>query len=217
MMEAHEEVTTMTESFGFEPGTPRERKTTVFLGDSLTEDGDWATWFPDLDAVNLGHGGDTTDDVLYRLDSVIAAAPDEVLLLIGTNDLGTRRTVEYLVRNIQSIMVDLRRDLPGARMLLQSIMPRAREFAGQIQDANIHLRQFAATVRAQYLDLWPALALPDGELNPAFSDDRLHLNDAGYQAWLSELRPALERLRDEPPMSRPIQAIRLEQYAPPAY
>lgn len=195
---------------------PREH-TTVFLGDSLIQDGDWSEWFPELNTVNLGRGGDTTAGVLARLGEVVAASPDEVLLLIGTNDLGTRQSVEHLVRNIQSIMVDLRRDLPGARMLLQSILPRGREFAEQIQEANIHLRQFAATVRAQYLDLWPVLALEDGELNPAYSQDRLHLNAAGYEAWLSELRPALERLRDEPPMSRPIQAIHLEDHPRPTY
>jgi lysophospholipase L1-like esterase len=199
------------------PGPPAaggRRETAVFLGDSFTQDGDWATWFPDLDAVNLGVSGDTTEDVLARLDAVVAAAPDEVLLLIGTNDLSIRRTVESLVRNIQTILVDLRRELPGTRLLLQSILPRGRELAAQIREANIHLRQFAATVRAQYLDLWPAMALPDGEIDPALSDDRLHLNAAGYEAWLLELRPGIERLRDEPPMSRPIQAIRVDEYAP---
>ncbi len=189
--------------------------TVLFLGDSLTAHGDWQTWFPEVQALNFGVSGNTTDDVMARLDDVVAADPDEIILLIGTNDLGTRQTVEHLVRNVQSIMVDLRRELPGARMLLQSVMPRGREFADRIQEANIHLRQFSATVHAQYLDLWPALALEDGELNPAYSDDRLHLNDAGYQAWLSELRPGLERLREEPPMSRPIQIVHVDDYARP--
>jgi lysophospholipase L1-like esterase len=197
------EVTTLTDN------------TVLFLGDSITAQGDWQTWFPEVDALNFGIPGNTTDDVVARLDSVVAADPDEIILLIGTNDFGTRQTVEHLVRNVQSIMVELRRQLPGARMLLQSVMPRGREFADRIQDANIHLRQFSATVHAQYLDLWPAMALEDGELNPAYSDDRLHLNDAGYQAWLSELRPALERLREEPPMSRPIQIIHVDDYARP--
>jgi lysophospholipase L1-like esterase len=190
-------------------------ETIVFLGDSITQGGDWGAWFPEVNAVNQGIGGDTTDDVLRRLDAVVAAAPDEILLLVGTNDLGTRQSVEHLVRNIQSIMVELRRDLPGARMLLQSILPRGREFSDRIQEANIHLRQFAATVHAQYLDLWPTFALADGELNPLYSDDRLHLNSAGYDAWLSELRPGLVRLRDMPPMTSPIQAIRVDDYARP--
>jgi lysophospholipase L1-like esterase len=190
-------------------------ETIVFLGDSITQGGDWGAWFPEQNTINYGVGGDTTDDLLRRLDAVVAAAPDEILLLIGTNDLGTRQSVEHLVRNIQSIMVQLRRDLPGARMLLQSILPRGREFCDRIQEANIHLRQFAATVRAQYLDLWPAFALEDGEINPLYSDDRLHLNAAGYEAWLSELRPGLERLRELPPMTSPIQAIRVDDYARP--
>ncbi len=190
--------------------------TVVFLGDSLTQGGDWESWFPDLNAINLGVGGNTTDDVLGRLEAVVALNPDEIVLLIGTNDLGMRRTVESLVRNIQSTLVDLRRELPGSRMLVQSIVPRGREFADRIREANIHLRQFSATVHAQFLDLWPVMALEDGELNPTFSDDRLHLNDAGYEAWLSELRPALVRLRDLPPMTSPIRAIMLDDYSRPA-
>jgi lysophospholipase L1-like esterase len=189
--------------------------TVLFLGDSITAGGDWSAWFPDVNALNFGIGGDTTDDVLERLDTVIAADPDEIIMLIGTNDFGTRQNVEHLVRNAQTILVDLRRELPGSRMLVQSVMPRGREFADRIQEANIHLRQFSATVHAQYLDLWPALALDDGEINPLYSDDRLHLTPAGYEAWLGELRPALERLRDEPPMSRPITIIHVDDYARP--
>ncbi|GAA4666106.1 GDSL-type esterase/lipase family protein [Frondihabitans cladoniiphilus] len=179
----------------------------VFLGDSITAGGDWAAWFPDDEVVNLGVNGDTTAQVQARLDAVVAEEPDSILLLIGTNDFRDRRSVEQVVRNVETILVDLRRLLPGARLLLQSIMPRQEEFAPRIHDANRHLRQFAATVRAQYLDLWPAMAVGES-LNPAFTEDGLHLTQAGYEAWLGELRPALERLRDEPPMSRPISIIR---------
>ena len=182
--------------------------TTVFLGDSITAAGRWPEWFPDRDVHNLGVNGNTTDDVIARVDAVLALNPETVVLLIGTNDLGSRRSVEHLVRNTEFLLVSLRRDLPGTRTLVQSIMPRGREFAEQIRDANRHLRQFAPTVNAQYLDLWPALAQEDGEIDPRFSADRLHLTDEGYEAWLSELRPALERLDDAPPMSRPISIIR---------
>ena len=174
----------------------QEVETVVFLGDSLTQGGDWSRWFPDVRTVNLGKSGNTSDDVLARLATVVAEKPDEILLLIGTNDLSRHDTVDHLVHNVQLILVDLRRDLPSARLLLQSIMPRGREFAEQIQMANVHLRQFTTTVSAQYLDLWLALAGEGGEINLAFSDDRLHLNGSGYAAWLAELQPALERLRN---------------------
>lgn len=191
------------------------RQTIAFFGDSITQAGRWTEWFPDVEALNLGVAGNTTDEALARLDDVVAAAPDGIVLLIGTNDLGTRQSVEHLVRNVETMCVELRRALPGSRMLVQSIMPRGREFAARIQEANIHIRQFTSTVRAQFLDLWPVLALEDGELNPAFSDDRLHLTAAGYDAWLGELRPALDRLRELPPMTTPIQTLRTDQFARP--
>lgn len=187
----------------------------AFVGDSLVREGDWASWLSHT-VHNFGVSGDTTDDVLARLDEVIDAQPEEVLLLIGTNDLGTRRTVEHLVRNIESMLIDLRRGLPDSRVLVHSILPRGPEFAHSIKDANIHLRQFSATVRAQYLDLWPALALEDGSLDPQLSHDRLHLNDEGYRAWLAELLPALERLREQPPMTSPIRVIGRDAYSRPA-
>ena len=193
-----------------------EPHTIAFVGDSLVREGDWADWLRGHTVHNFGVSGDTTDDVLARLDSVIETRPDEVLLLIGTNDLGTRQTVEHLVRNIESMLIELRRELPESRVLVQSILPRGREFARSIKDANIHLRQFSATVRAQYLDLWPTLALEDGSLNPQFSDDQLHLNAEGYQAWLAELLPALERLRERPPMTSPIRIITRDEYSRPA-
>ncbi len=195
----------MTDESSFE-----SRPSIVFLGDSITERGQWADWFPDRQTHNLGVGGSTTDDVVARLDSVVELRPEAISLLIGTNDLGTRKSVEHLVRNIEFVLVALRKALPGTRMLVQSIMPRGREFSAQIQDANRHLRQFAPSVKAQYLDLWPSFAQEDGEIDPALSDDRLHLTDEGYERWLSELRPGLERLDDAPPMSRPITIIRPE-------
>jgi len=53
------------------------------------------------------------------------------------------------------------------------------------------------------------LAQPDGEIEAAYSDDRLHLNDAAYAVWVSELKPALQFLFQCPPSSTalPIQQI----------
>lgn len=181
----------------------------VMLGDGLTAAGRWDEWFPAYDVKNLGVNGDTTDEAIARLDAIIEVQPDAVALLIGANDLGWRRSDEYVVRNIETILVTLRRRLPQTRILVQSVLPREREFAATIRSINRHLRQFAPTQHALYLDLWPVLAEPDGELSPAFSDDRLHLNDEGYAAWVGELEPALEALFAHVPTttSIPIQHV----------
>ncbi|WFR66182.1 GDSL-type esterase/lipase family protein [Curtobacterium flaccumfaciens] len=186
-----------------------ERTSVLFLGDSITAQGAWDAWLPDERTVNQGIGGDTTDGVLARLDAVVAEQPEVIVLLIGTNDFGNHRaSVEHVVRGVESILVTLRRELPGVRLLLVSILPRQAEYTAKIEEANRHLRQFVATCHAQYLDAWPALA-DDDHLDDRFTDDGLHLTDEGYRAYVAELLPALERVRELPPMSRSIQAIDL--------
>jgi len=188
-----------------------EEASTVFLGDSITALGRWEEWFPDKNPHNLGVNGDTTDAVIARLHEAIAFAPTSLALLIGTNDLAWRRSAEHIVRNIETILVTLRKELPAAQLLVQSVMPRDAGYADTVKEVNRHLWQFAPTVRAQYLDLWPALALADGSIDPQFSDDSVHLNERGYEVWVSELRGAFEKLHDVPPSSRPILLPREHQ------
>ena len=183
-------------------------ETIVFVGDSITATGRWQEWFPDANVIVEAASGDTTDKLMERLPSIVEARPDTIVLLIGANDFGANRSVENVVRSIEYFVATIRQSIPGARTLVQSIMPRGREFESYINAANRHLRQYATTLHAQYLDLWPVLAMDDGELSPEYTNDRLHLSEAGYEAWLTELRPALDRLREAPPMTQPITIIR---------
>ncbi|MEO6200072.1 MAG: GDSL-type esterase/lipase family protein [Cryobacterium sp.] len=166
----------------------------AFVGDGLTAGGRWDEWFPTYSVHNLGISADTTDEVIARTDDVVDLQPDAVVLMIGTNDLGWRRSDEYVVRNIETFLVTIRKRLPHARILVQSVLPRESDYAKTIGSINRHLRQFAPTQHALYLDLWPALAAPDGGIAPEYSDDRLHVNDAGYALWVVELGPALAAL-----------------------
>ena len=185
------EVTTMTDI-----DRSDSRPIFAFVGDSLTAGGAWQEWFPDIQAINLGVNGDTTDDVIARSDQIVEIKPAAISLLIGTNDLGTRRSVEHLVRNVELLLVSLRRDLPDTAVLVQSILPRERSYASRIKDANRHLWQFAPGAGATWLDLWPTFAEPSGQLKPEFTDDGVHLNAAGYGAWLDVLRPAIAELTE---------------------
>ena len=69
---------------------------TLFLGDSLTEYGNWRELFPGLDIKNRGIAGDTTDGVLHRLDGITALSPDKIFLMIGINDLLMGRSVKRI-------------------------------------------------------------------------------------------------------------------------
>ncbi|WP_228512459.1 GDSL-type esterase/lipase family protein [Clavibacter sp. VKM Ac-2872] len=185
---------------------PRTR-TTVLLGDSLTGDGGWGGIVPGPDGddgddgrsriVDLGRAGQTTDDVLALLPDAVAADPATVVLSCGTHDLGAaRRGPEETVRGLETILAHLRRDLPTSRIVVLSVPPRGREHAERIRIVNVHIRQYAPAVRAEHVDLWPALGFGDGELAPTLTDDRLHLNDDGAAAVRAVLAPVLDA-RDE--------------------
>lgn len=171
----------------------------VFVGDGLTKEGRWEEWFPECRVHNLGISGDTTDDVIARLDTVVEVHAEAVVLQVGTNDIGWRKPDEYIARNIETILCILRRRLPETRIMVQSVLPRERDVAQTIRSINRHIWQFAPTQHAQYLDLWPALAQPDGELSLSYSNDYVRLTPEGYNAWVAELRPALELLLERPP------------------
>lgn len=160
----------------------------VLLGDGLTEDGPWESGFPDRRTVNAGRAGDTTADVADRVQDVVAMDPATVVLTVGTNDFDHRTTVEQVVRGIEDVLFRLHHDLPDARLVVCSVLPRERERAEWIRQVNIHVRQFASTVKADFVDLWPELAEEDGELKPAYTEDRVHPNADGYAAWLEQLR-----------------------------
>jgi len=164
----------------------------VFIGDRLTEAGSWSEWLPELEVVNLGRAGDTTADVLDRLEDVIAKQPSAVVLLIGTNDLSHRASVEQVVRGNEEILFKLRHELPQTRLVVQSVLPREAERAEDIHEVNIHLRQFAPSVKADFVDVFAVLADEHGALREEYSQDGVALTDAGYRAWLEALRPVLE-------------------------
>ena len=130
--------------------------------------------------------------MLALLPEVVAAEPSTVVISCGTHDLGAaRRGPEETVRALETILAHLRRDLPTARLVVLSVPPRGREHAERIRVVNVHIRQYAPAVRAEHVDLWPALGFGDGELDPTLTDDRLHLTDDGAAAVRAVLAPVL--------------------------
>ena len=171
---------------------PLARGRVVFLGDSITEGGFWDAWFPELPTLNRGIGGDTTEDILDRLESAIHD-PAAVSLLIGTNDLhGPRRLrdPDGIAARLREILRRIQASAPGTPVLLNSVLPRTAWFAPRLQALNERYRRMATELDVRYVDLWPALA--DGDaLRKELTQDNLHLTPAGYRAWSDVLRPHL--------------------------
>jgi lysophospholipase L1-like esterase len=165
----------------------------LFLGDSITEQGLWHEWFPELPTLNRGISGDTVGEVRARLDSAVRA-PSAISLLVGTNDLsglGPSRDVVKIAQEFRGLVEDLRRRAPDTHLIVNSVMPRKATFASQVRALNHEYAAIAREAGATWVDLWPVLADGADSLKAQYTGDSLHLNGAGYAVWVEALRPLL--------------------------
>lgn len=165
----------------------------VFLGDSITEQGIWGEWFPSSNVRNRGIGGDVTSGVLERLHSAVPPRAGSVFILIGTNDLGRGLSPSETAANLGTILANIAQANPTVALYVQSVMPRSRKYRARILELNQLYRDIAAEAGVIWIDLWPALASPEGDLRNEFTLDGLHLSGEGYAAWADVMRPHVER------------------------
>lgn len=161
-----------------------------FLGDSLTEYGNWRELFPGLDIRNRGIAGDTTDGVLHRLDGITALSPDKIFLMIGINDLLMGRTVKRILANYKEILSVLKRELPRTEVFVQSLLPveSMEGVSDGILEVNAGLKRFAVEYGCTYIDIFTPFSDPTVGINPDYTDDGLHLTPEGYAAWKREIK-----------------------------
>lgn len=171
----------------------------LFLGNSITEGGDWKNLLGDSTVVNRGIGGDVTFGVLKRLDEVARFMPSKVFLLIGINDLSKGIPEEVVLQNILTIVSELKTQSPGTHVFVQSLLPVNPSFKNF--PADYALNESVITINTQlskiekkfgytYIDIFKGFADKDGLMTTKFSTDGLHLNLAGYQHWVKMLKEA---------------------------
>lgn len=180
----------------------------LFVGDSITEGWEWNEgehWkreFVPLGAANFGIGGDTTQNVLWRLDhgAVGVLRPKVVVLLIGTNNLGRENaTAADTARGIEAVVAKLRTAFPAATLVVHGVFPcdpspRA-EIRSRIAAVNAQLRALdGRDGKVLFRDIGAVFAEPDGSLSPAVLPDGLHLSPEGYRRWAAELVPLVRTL-----------------------
>jgi lysophospholipase L1-like esterase len=175
----------------------------IFFGDSLTEGWDPDLWQKELaprGVLNAGISGDRTDHLLWRLEhgNLAGRTPKAIILLIGTNDLGSDRSPELTADGVRASLALLRQRLPTARILLLGLLPRERSPAAPLRRAvtqvNALIRNCADNERIVYAEIGNVLLDGDGWLNAAMSPDQLHFSQRGYALLASQLARALDRL-----------------------
>jgi len=177
------------EHFESLPDTPDE---IIFLGNSITDNCEWAELFGDPDIKNRGIGGDDTDGILERLEEVTRSHPDKIFLMIGTNDLAYGKSVDHVLTNYRKIIEQILKESPGTGLFIQSVLPvedyiHYTRPTDSIMAINEGLKLLASERGLTYIDLFPVFANERNRLNMEYSIDGLHLNGKGYLRWKEEM------------------------------
>jgi lysophospholipase L1-like esterase len=192
-MSKHEDFLQRTKKGGIE---------VVFLGDSITQGwGDtgqkiWREIFEKLGAVNYGIGGDSTRQVLWRIQNgeIGGLEPKLFVLKIGTNNLYDDHnggSDEEIARGIKTIIDTLREKHPAARVLLLGILPRQNEhFMSRAERINAQIKKFDDGASVRFLDISAEFQTEKGKLKADLYDaDQLHLAEKGYEKWAESMQP----------------------------
>jgi len=201
----------------------------LLVGDSITMQwGEaWPRHFPGLKTVNIGIGGDKTQNVLWRLDhgGVEGLQPKACVLLIGNNNMFfTPETgIEPVARGIRMCVLNLREKFPKSPVIVVKVFPAhapGNPFYEDIRKVNTALESLdlEADPRVRVLDIWKDMVNPDGTLRKdLFTPDNIHLTqEGGYKLFAEKLKPMLEAFLagKEVPKS-PIKAAPIPAPQPP--
>src|SRR5436190_16563290 len=157
-----------------------------FLGDSITRRwgtsdeqykdflANWRQNFFGWNAADFGWGGDTTQNILWRLNNgeLDNAKPKIIVILAGTNNVGNRSPeiadtrVADITRGIKAILDICLQKAPNATIVLIGITPRNDNMAVMpiINSINDNIAKFADGRKIRYLNLNDKLADKDGKL-----------------------------------------------------
>lgn len=192
-----------------------------FAGDSITRRwgcsdaqyrdllANWRTNFFGWNAANFGWGGDTVQNILWRLENgeLAGVNPKVIVLLAGTNNLGGSKDddpkVSEVVAGIRAILDSMQRQAPQATIILMGILPRTDRRGGSaltttINRINERIAAFADGKRVRYLNINARLTDAEGRLIEGMTVDGLHLSVKGYQVWADALKPIFTELLGPP-------------------
>ena len=173
----------------------------IFIGDSIIE------YYPlqellgtSKTIVNRGIRGYQTGLLQENLDAhLYGDAVDQIVLLIGTNDIGKDVPINEALNNLESVIQTISRDYPLSQIKLVSILPvnegedfkqtvyiRTNEKINAWNQAYQDLA--SAYMQVEFVPVFENLLDQEGQLKADYTTDGLHLSVAGYQALSNTLK-----------------------------
>ena len=181
----------------------------VFIGDSITSGWEqegkdvWEKFYKKRNALNLGFGGDKTEQVIWRLQNGEGAGYQAKLavVMIGTNNGYRKDSPADVAAGIKGILDQWHALQPQCKVLLLGIFPRGATPADprrQLNEkVNALISEYADNQRVFYMDIGPAFLGDDETLSREVMPDLLHVHERGYGIWAQAIEPAIQKLLDE--------------------
>jgi lysophospholipase L1-like esterase len=186
---------------------PQTKADIIFIGNSITDGGEWSELFNNVKIKNRGISGDISAGVIKRLDEVVKRKPAKVFLMIGTNDLARGISPDSVITNIITVADYLKQVTPATKLYVQSILPVNnvfRKFGGhtskveQIKQVNEKLLNESPVYQCSFINLYPFFCNSEGKLDIKYSNDGLHLTGEGYLLWKHLVYPHVNGVQEKP-------------------
>jgi len=165
----------------------------IFLGNSITHNGEWCEIFNNKKVKNRGISGDIVQGVFDRLNPILKGKPRKIFLLIGINDVSHNVAADSIVSGIAKIASRIVTESPRTKLYIQSVFPvndSFGKFLGTTVQGNVvieinnGLKRLCEEKGLTFVDVYTALKSSDSEkLNPNYTNDGLHLLGKGYMVW----------------------------------
>ncbi|WP_197042289.1 GDSL-type esterase/lipase family protein [Sandarakinorhabdus oryzae] len=159
-------------------------------------------------ALNLGVSGDRIEHVLHRLLPAAEGGegwldradlqPQVIFVMLGINNSfdAEAPAATSIERGITAVVARIRERKPGARIVLQSLLPTDDEAKNRdvVRPVNQALQAMAArSATMAYLDLYPDFVDAQGRQRRDLFNDGLHPSRDGYRVWRDRLLASLNQ------------------------
>ena len=139
--------------------------------------------------VNAGVSGDTTNNALDRVDSVIAAKPSLVILEFGGNDGLRGFPPDLTKKNLGEVIARLQK--AGARVSLVGMTLPKNYGSAYLTRFEQLFKDLAAQYKITLIPVGAAAILGDGK--NLMQPDGIHPTAAGYKQFVTFLLPFVEK------------------------
>jgi lysophospholipase L1-like esterase len=171
---------------------PNTKGEIIFLGNSITDIGEWSEIWQNSKVKNRGISGDITFGVLARLDEILSSRPAKLFIMIGVNDIARNIPEAVILKNYRRMIDSVQIKSPKTQLIMQSVLPTNDEFKpfknhygkdDRIRAVNSGLQALCADTGVIFVNLYPRFLDASGKLDKQYTNDGLHLTGAGYMLW----------------------------------